>query len=82
MPSHADIMGRNPNHGSIVRPIDLSSYPEHSKVMLKAIVVDMQLCGAHEVVSNAFAPKCFVVFHGAGPYKSPRVWSKTKRMED
>ena len=82
MASDQDIMGPDHSEGSVVRPVNLSTYPEWSRLKLKAIILDMQFTGAAKMNITSGGPKCFVVFHGAGPFNPPRSWSKTKRFED
>ena len=82
MPSNQEVMGTNPSAGSIVRPVDLSSYPQHTKAMLKAIIFDMELSVADDIQTSDSAPKCYYVFFGAGLHKTPRPRLKTRRIED
>ena len=82
MPTNQEIMGTNPSAGSIVVPVDLSTCPQHTKVILKAIIYDIQFSGAEDVQTIYCAPKCYVVFFGAGLHKTPRPRLKTRRIED
>ena len=81
MPTNTDRIGVDMSEGSFVKAIDLSIYPERTKVMLKAIIFDMEVVGAHDVHTEAEHRKCYVVFYGAGSPKKHRSLSKSRRIE-
>ena len=82
MPTNTERIAVDYSYGSFVKAIDLSGCPERTKVILKAIIFDSQVSDAFDVHRRASDRKCYIVFYGAGPQKTSRFMSKSRRVEE